>query len=239
MKIGIFGDSYAFHHDFWPSDSWITLLAKDFDVRTYGENGSSTYFSYELLKKHYLKYDKIIFVITKFDRIHTSFKPIPSYDMVKFYLSQGDLTPFNRKVLEGLSDFILYSMADSEIEQQFMTLHLLLLKEIQSMGLDILFIRAFDDHRHKELQGPALWHITKMEQDRWGKRWDNFKKQEGFNFDTRQCHLTTRNNEILYEQLKEMLPSVKGNQFYNFDIFKFALPDSIDNYMPDHLKGKV
>lgn len=238
MKIGIFGDSYAFHHDQWNTESWVSLLKKDFDVTSYGKNGSSTYYSYRLLKENYLKYDKIIFVITKGDRIHTSIAPVPTYDMAQYYLKKGNLTPQQRQVMQGLSDFILYTMSDTEVENQIMLLHLLLLKEIQQMGLDILFIRAFDDPRHSELSGPALWHITDMEHTAWGDQWKSFKNYPGFNFDKRQCHLTSQNNKILYEEIKKILPTLSGNTFFNFDISKFSQPDNINNYMPEELKGK-
>lgn len=66
MNIGIFGDSYAtIGHDElqqgWPYLIKSTLNAT---IDFYGKSGTSLYWSYELFKKHYKKYDVIIFCFT-------------------------------------------------------------------------------------------------------------------------------------------------------------------------------
>lgn len=239
MKIGIFGDSFAYHNPSNSNDSWVSLLSKDYDVTCYAKNGSSTYYSYQLLKENYKKFDKIIFVITKYDRFQTSAEAIPSASMAQYYLNSGNLSPFDEKVIKGIEDFLVYSMADPIVDHQIMLFHLLLLKEIQQMGLDILFIRGFDDDRYQELAGPSLWQVTKMENRFWGRRWEKFTELNGFYFDERQCHLCNLNNEILYKDLTEIIPTISGNTFYDFNIFQFVQPDDFTNYLCKELKGKL
>lgn len=59
--IGIYGDSYA-----EPGDSWVDYLDNDF--RCFNKGGSSIDYSYHKFLETHKQFDKIIFIVSSFDR---------------------------------------------------------------------------------------------------------------------------------------------------------------------------
>lgn len=239
MKIGIFGDSFGYHHDFWPGESWVTLLKNDFDIDFYTQNGSSLFWSYKNLLENYSKYDKIIFLITRYNRIETSFKSFPSPDMAKIYMQEKDNPSINRLVAKSIMNYMVYAMEDSVVDEQYLLFHSLILEKIEAMNLDILFIVCFREHRIPNINRPGLYDITMLEQEGWGDRWTKYLKFHGKFWEERQCHMTEENNIILYNQVKNVLPSVKGNCYLDINLKDFQKETDFNKYLPSKLKNKI
>ena len=63
MKIGIFGDSFAY----WKlndTPTWTEILNEQYEVTNYGAHGSNLYWSIGNFLQHKHKFDKIIFIAT-------------------------------------------------------------------------------------------------------------------------------------------------------------------------------
>lgn len=70
MKIGVFGDSYADVNFNKPESCWPFIVSQSLeaDADYYAKSGTSLWWAYEQFKKHYKKYDVIIFCLTSANR---------------------------------------------------------------------------------------------------------------------------------------------------------------------------
>jgi hypothetical protein len=69
LKIGLFGDSVAYHPTHVKDIPYYELLKIDFDLTNHGMMGSSLFFSYRELSKHHQYYDFIVFCPTSHGRL--------------------------------------------------------------------------------------------------------------------------------------------------------------------------
>lgn len=234
MKVGIFGDSYAHILERSTTTSWADLLSKDFDVENYAMGGSSTYFSYLNFLEHYQKYNKIIFVVTYPARMYTSFGHVPSAVTAKDMLTNRAvrLDKIQQKIIYGLDSYFTYSLLDNAILDQHILFHNLMIEKIKSLKKDILFIPAFSVP-NTDFDRTALVDITRMEEGHWISLGYKIKSTEIFRYDNRQHHLTEPNNRILYQMVKDILPSVKNHVTLSLDLNNFSKPDDISKYLPN------
>ena len=208
MKIAIFGDSFAddIMHKEQGYDTWVEILRKKYypDLVCYGTCGSSLYYSYNLLKKHYQDYDKIIFIATgpgrmslpdyieepKHPFLFSRLRHFAGIRNIELTLKESDKFNFSPVVIQALEAAVMYYkyLYDDNKEQ---IMHKLLIEDISRTLPDVLF-----------LDSQQLVNISKYEIQACGLSFPYLN--ENF-FDRRRCHLTKRNNEILAEKMHQWI----------------------------------
>jgi hypothetical protein len=101
MKIGVFGDSFAtevIDHRYMSdvtrnNESWVVnIRQKGYDITTFGEGATSTYFSYTKFIENYKDFDHIVFCYSSSQRIHNL---PPEYRYLSNFLFQERNLPFS------------------------------------------------------------------------------------------------------------------------------------------------
>jgi hypothetical protein len=238
MKIAIFGDSYGSKYaqtiDYFKG--WPEMLAEKYQVDNFAENGSNLYFSKVTFDRVHTQYDKIIFVVTAPGRIEfkiphiedlgkygTWYRHIPTIWTIDARLTQlaEDLTDLDKKKYRTLYNYIL-DIQDIEYEQY---IHNMMVNDIINKRPDTILIPGFPTSL--EGQTECLESITRMEDNVFGKR-------TGFYIDHRKCHMSYKNNEILYEQVVYCLDNNLTRLDLGLD--NFVAPDKNDVYLLEDWK---
>ena len=190
------------------------------------------YLTYQNFKKYHELYDVVIVLVTYPGRIHTSVLPVPTGGVAKFWINlfNNRLTYSQKKVLRATGDFVDIIHLDSELLNQAVLFHNLLLEKIKSSRDDILFVPCFSVP-NTEFNDTCLYDISLKEEKYWGSVWETVLKRDARVYDERQCHLTNQNNFILYEQIKNELLLVKGHKTFKIDISSFVDAVEISNYV--------
>lgn len=233
MKIGIFGDSYGHHEERYNTISWVKHLSNDHDVVSYCQNGASTYLIYNEFIKYQHLYDVVIVLVTYPTRLHTSVLPIPTGGIATFWsrLFRNKLSLTQKRVLQAAGNLIDVAHLDEELTNQFLLFHNLLIEKIKSLRSDILFIPSFAVPG-TEFTCTSLYDISLKEEAVWGEQWQTVLRNDARPYDERQCHLCNQNNYILYTQINEVLPKIKGHITFDINLNRFSNPDDIANYVP-------
>ena len=128
--LGIFGDSYCDesfgHPDFIPEgDRWAWFYnIPEYTATTHGRGGANLYYIYKQFLEHHNKYDKVVVVLTQYERIPGSNidlighnKPVflPGLEQINYYLKKYEkvLTIQNVNKLKALRDFYLWAQDDT------------------------------------------------------------------------------------------------------------------------------
>ena len=224
MRIGIFGDSFAddvMHRDYANYPSWVELLRTRYNmnVTNFAAAGSSLYYSFNLLKLNYFKFDKIIFVVTASGRI-TIPEYIPIIDARTKHINSlftaehilandwPPITPENKKAVEAARDYFLY-LYDHDREQLF---HDLMIERLQKMFTDKIIII---DALPKDI---ATGMISISNKEISGNGLDPMDFRHN---DARMCHMTKRNNEIFAEKVVAWL----NGQPVEINLDDYVIPD--------------
>ena len=229
MKIAIFGDSYSSTYGYGgvkPYPSWSEMLAENYDVRNFSENGSSLYYMKLLFDKHQQEFDKIVFCITapgrlefKVDTLKNNskyfpwYQHIPTIHIIQSRLAIPELTEFDKKRYKILYEYLL-EIQDFEQEQYH---HTMLVKDIINQRPDTILIPGFPTSLTD--QTDCLENITRFEDN-------TFNKKTGFYKDSRPCHMSLENNKIIFNNVNETI--VNNNNRISLNIKQFKQP-SIEN----------
>jgi hypothetical protein len=220
MKIAIFGCSFAcmnsnpFSSQGFNSHGrpWMKILLDDFghDITSYGESGSSVYFSYRKFKDNYKNFDKIIFLATHPDR--------------KSFVNMDNLKHFN--IGYGMKKYSWVSQFEFELVRNYY-MHIDNMQENTDM-------RELMIEEVKKISGDALLYIDIPTTVSQLEQMEELKRLNYDNIDDRRwCHMSNENNYIFATQINDWL---KGLPF-EFNLNKFIKP-SIEE-LSSYYKQKV
>ena len=211
----ILGDSFANDRkgclDF-TGPAWTTLLETDskYKVVNKSAGGSSLYYSYLEFNQHHENYTKIMLVITQPGRLycpilgfektgevlphHTS-----SFWIERFKNKVGRHQPNNLaaiKQLCAIQDYFLY-IADYTKDRQ---MNQLMLDDMKRKRPDIVLVPAFQESWLTS-PPPTSWlcQIADMEMKHYNLTYEDLNHEKGYE-DARKCHMSDRNNQILFEK---------------------------------------
>lgn len=145
MRIAIYGDSFAVSK-LELSSSWYSLLGKKLNsqVDSYGENGSSVYYSYKKFMESHIHYDRVIFLVTEPSRYYSHVKltngdtlHVPGINEIEWMRTNSNL---NSVDLDTLDDIEAWYRVTDESYTQDMTA--LMLDKIESIR-EVLFVPCF------------------------------------------------------------------------------------------------
>jgi len=241
----ILGDSFADTRDGLPDftgKAWTKLLAEssEYAVLNKAIGGSSLYYSYKEFNQLHEGFDKVMLVVTLYGRLYC---PIiedvdgpssSSHHTGGFWVEQNkDRIKKNQphniaaiKQLDAIRDHFLYIM-DWEKDKQ---MNQLMLDEIKRKRPDIVIVPAFQSSWQNSPQ-PTSWldQISDMEMKHYNVTHDDLSRKNGY-ADCRKCHMSERNNQILFEKSLKWL---KGDPV-EFDISDFETPiDPRKRYFPN------
>jgi len=221
MKIAIFGDSFA-------ADQMMENLTQDYmswpqilkqqghDVTNYAVGGSSMYYSWQLFTQHQQTYDRIIYMITSWDRFFVEIpKNTPGFldncchatnpDTLTGWIKNKGQTASAKSVYQALWDYwILVGN-----EQQRQAFHRLMLEDIISQRPDALLISGFkpdlslfnQPNQSNLALGSSMdlkHYFTPLLGDDWNLWHDQYECR-------RHCHLNRFNNQILAHAMVKWL----------------------------------
>lgn len=243
--IGIFGDSHAdCTYLEWKTKytsiglGWPELLALKHKVKSYAAGGSGMFYSYNIFKQVYSKFDVIIYVPTQSTRF-TVYLPDENrtrHMVPGFLLSQAarELAHFKKKnapndykAMEAAIGYAAYIL-DNEKENEMKRL---MLAEIKRLRPDALIIPAFADDIIT-IDETCLGHISNIELNHYNTSLSELRKLSSPLLDIRKCHLTDENNRMVYHKV---LSAIDNNEpvvrIYEAD---FVAPrDPITKYFVD------
>lgn len=226
MKIGLYGDSFAYQQR--PGPIWFKLLeAHGHDVFSYGEPGSSLLFSAKLLLKHHQDYDFNIWCLTMPGRwsfvdpenpgrwIHsTNFTTQKQIALAHYEIS---------KQLIACQDYRkwVFNWEDERLLGQG------LVKLIQSEVDNLMIIPCFPWPLTVKFN---LFTISQREFDTMFPNQDShevFKKYQ----DQRLAHLSLANNRRLASLIaNELVPGIFQTSYDNFVFNDFTKDEIINSY---------
>lgn len=227
-KLAIYGDSFADDVNGHPKDpnlssyAWVNLLKNDYDTTSYGAAGSSVYHSYKNFLETHENYDKIIFIITTYERWPVPIKfsenhfHIPSFYTANFLLKNlifriGSREDRDCRVkLAALRSYFTFLSNDlNPVNEVYANL---MLDDIKRKRPDVIFT-TFDtmylyvDLFHKSIRAPSnmrdlIYSYTEI---------------------NCVCHVSREVNEIIYQNAKSSI--LAGEWVYDVpDIIKHAHP---------------
>jgi hypothetical protein len=236
-KLLILGDSFAHTREELPDFSgkaWTKLLEEGNDYRVMNKaiGGSSLYYSYKEFNRLHQEFDKVMLVITQAGRLYCpiigetdKLNTSSSHHTGTFWIDQNKdrikkQQPHNLaaiKQLDAIRDYFLYILdweKDKEMNQ-------LMLDDIKRIRPDTILVPAFQAS-WTTLPQPISWldQISDMEMKHYNITHDDLNKKDG-HADCRKCHMSERNNQILYEKSLKWL---KGHPV-EFDISEFEKPN--------------
>lgn len=213
MKVATFGCSFAHIYSNCGAPNfnmhgrpWMSILNTDFkhNVANFGKSGTGVYFSYSEFKKHYKKFDKIVFLGTFSDRKHSpNFKGI-----VDFSIHHVDATPpwINKDQYNLIKNYYTYIHNDQEAED----MKELMVEDIKRLGGDNLLY----------LDVPTtLANVSIMEQ---------LVYRHSDLYDHRWCHMSNENNLIFATKINDW---INGKPFvFNIEDFKKPTVEELKSY---------
>lgn len=210
MKVAIFGDSFAddtlekYSYPGWPA---ILKERYNVDIDNYSVCGSCLFFSYNKFLEVHKGYDKIVFVVTAYNRFtipeYIEFKNVNPLTrhingprVIQQWLTNRNLSSQDRLALRAADMYYQY-LYDNNKER---ILHNLIKKDIKNCRPDVIMLDAFTD----DPSVVPLLKISEMEVVSQGYPLEMNNKD-----DWRTCHLSKENNEILADKVFSFL---SGNQ---------------------------
>jgi len=237
MKIGIFGDSFAdvnYPLNRNPTPNWIELLQKKYkhiDVVSYGEAGSSLYYSVEQLKQFGHLYTTNVLLVTEPARVWAKdldidppFKFLAGIDSIKAQielLKQSINYSYVQKkhqriVLEAV---IAYKMYVQNYEEEVYK-HNLMVNELLKKP-NLILIPCFENCILGNAKG--LYEIYRKENIAW-----QYNPDIDSGIDTRNCHMTAENNEIFAQKIIEC---IENGTTFNLNIDDYVTPMNKEFYI--------
>jgi len=203
MIIGIFGDSFA--HNYTPL-SWCNILetAYSLQIKNHGYGCTSTFWSYRNLLKAIDDVDVVIFVVTAATRLyHPNEKlTVGTLFSVQLKLAEDHVSLEDRAILQAAKQYHQYLINDEFcdfVQEQ-------IVKEIQTTcrerGKRLVLVPAFHDSvKYQTVFDMPLCEITGQEiHKNFGDSQYRVENQQ-----TRACHMSRENNEILAAKMHELV----------------------------------
>ena len=177
--LGIFGDSWAdetFGHDLIgrEGDRWAWFHnIPDYTATSHGRGGANLYHTYKQFLKHHSDYDKIVVILTQYERISEGVfyleefgdQPVflPGVDQTEYYLKKYEtqLTIHDTNKLKAIRDFYLWCLDDTTCYD----IGMLMVDKIKQIRPDAILINAFyqglgsptiGQNKFPEVTGPAI-----------------------------------------------------------------------------------
>ena len=204
VHVAVFGDSFAARsYKAGPGeDPWFEILKNryGFNVTSYGKNGASNEYIFNQFHDNHPRYDYIIYITTASGRFslpsHIHIPDENEYlrhnmpNIMEHHIrnsrsfSDKSLT----KSLEVLGDYYAYLFDEQTASHisKALTLYAKSIRPERSLFLDII-----------QEDGVGLMDISKKELDYAGIDLEDMRKYS----DTRNCHISQRNNEILADKI--------------------------------------
>lgn len=231
MKIGIFGDSYAVDKKLNPTDSWIDVLRKHFEVEVYAEPASSLFFSVSNFKQHNQKYDKNIFIVTMPGRIKISDRVpilqrhvagIPNTDWHLERVKKEN-SPVTFKVYQAVLDY--YNYIQDDLFDDYV--HSLMLEDIKTINQNTIFIPAFKNSFPGKNTITSLFDVYLKENKKFNIHSFSLNLE-----DIRNCHMTYENNLILGNKI---VNCIKTGVDLELVLDDFVEPDNKEFYIKEQI----
>jgi len=222
MKIGIYGDSFA---ERMSENSWTVRLESllGADITNYGLSGSDLYWSYNLYRQNYLKYDLNIFVATgscrtsyfDWDRDTQTLKHIwmqkgsvdASIDWNK-NLFDYNMTNIDKRIHKNNTyEWANYTHVD-------VVKHLAIYDSLKYLNKNTILINAFN-----EIENRCMSHITMIDYEYHNRT------QGPENTQIRPNHMSVAQNKKFAEYMFE---HIKGSR----DIIDTMEPATIKEFYP-------
>lgn len=243
-RLLILGDSFAATRDELPDftgKAWTKLLeeSSDYSVVNRAIGGSSLYYSFKEFNQLHKDFDKVILVVTLHERLYCPIIGDDNYGSSSAHHTGLFWIEYNKerikkqqphnisaiKQLDAVRDYFLY-VIDWEKDK---AMNQLMLDDMKKRRPDIIIVPAFreswDRPNHPE---SYLNQISDMEMTHYNITHDDLNKKSGYS-DCRKCHMSERNNQILFEKSLKWL---KGDPV-KFDISEFEKPtDPREKYFP-------
>jgi hypothetical protein len=178
--LGVFGDSWAdgsFGHDMLDKDignslAWYNHIP-EYSATSHARGGSSLYYTYKQFLEHHANYDKIVVILTQYERIPEGFFYVeefkdvqvfvPGINETEFFLKKykKELTTFNANKLKAIREFYLWCQDGTICHDMGM----LIVDKIKQVRPDAILINGFyhgqgspdiGQNKFPEVTGPAI-----------------------------------------------------------------------------------
>lgn len=205
MKIGVFGDSFAVKGYTNSFPSWINFLEEHYPtVDSYGIPGSPLFKSVEEFIANHCNYDKIVFVATNPFRYEINGQTrnfyINSPVSIDAYLEQVETFSEDWWMLRKCKEWLGYP--NSGLDEIYQYSHKTMIDYVKDTRPDALLIPAFKNS-FIEPVSLSLEEIQAKEVAQYQSKF--LEKFE----DNRICHLSTANNKLLSDYVRNRL---QGNE---------------------------
>lgn len=220
MKVAIFGDSFAHTEDYNESRAWY----KQVDAINFSRAGSSLWYSYDLFSKNYHDYDKIIFFVTNWGRLHVSRldQPFwPGIGQIEGALKSNTINDNERKTLTSIYNWLIFGRN----EEQEISLHDLMVNTIQQLHNNVLVIPCFNFEMSRINSKYSMFNIHQIDIEHYKIDWQDKNKiwrrraLKPNGRELRACHMNDENNIIFAEKVNGW---IKNNQF-NLDTNDYVI----------------
>lgn len=245
MNIAIFGDSFAnfaysskINEQIKPWMIWIEEISQ-YKITSFGQPGTSTWFSYKEFLKYYKNFDIVIFCYSSPDRWF-NINNFQNFSHIIFKDKLSTVSPEIKNVLEPLVNshpYLYDEQFNNFVFQKVFNSINELCKQNNKTIINLLTFENFTATEDKlsidvSLKfGPVLTALNEisLREINMAKKTNASKSEEYINTifkhkDFRFCHLNTHNNkilaEIIVENLKEPKPYVNltKDSRWSFDI---------------------
>jgi hypothetical protein len=246
MKIAIYGDSYADNHrDLHDSSNhdkqeskmfkkafnklgytdlntflsnltlkykcWVDLLSETYNVTNYARGGTDCYFSYRSFLETHEQYDKIIFLKTFPGRLSLYNKHWHHYYNVSSIIADDKMSSVVR-------DYFIYVQPEDNFRTELfdnLMIEDVLRRRPDTINIDIAFT--------SKTNSIPLYDIYKTESKFW-----NIDYEEINYLDARQCHMSYKNNVMIY---KKMCNSIENSTPFLLSHTDILTPGNKEDYI--------
>lgn len=245
MKIGIFGDSFAYEKVLFGEFSkykyldqfgkpWVTHFKQNnpsWKIDNYSLPGSCFYYSYDKYLEHRDKYDKIIFVVTDHLRVSKISPPdgkpawtAPSANAAKHKMdnSKGE----ERQFYKSCIDFFFYVQDPIKEERLWCMIYNDICKDDKVFSI-LAFKNPLEDMNYLRKIENLEDAAAGLSENVW-ERWD-----QGI-VDMRYNHISGPNNIILAEEIESQIKENKKSFELNLEKYRF----NKDEIAPHYVKQK-
>ena len=229
MIIGIFGDSFAATRNMplLPEDhvGWTQLIEQaGFSVNNHALGGSGLYYSWDQFHQNQQSCDRVIFIVTQYDRYFIEWWGDPREDWVRHHTSFRDLEekietlktredlrrrfPLLTHMFEALRSYWTYI---DNFEQR--TSHQrLMLEDIQRTRPDALIMSGFDHHQscYQNPRQADLINASMIDVRHYFDK--DFMRWNEIYYCRRHNHLNRINNQILADAVIKWLHTHDVNE---------------------------
>ena len=229
MKVAIFGDSFAHTEDYNESKAWYTHTK---NTTNFSRAGSSLWYSFNLFCKHHREFDKIIFFVTNWGRIHLSQlgQPFwPGIQQIEGALKSNNINDDERKTLTSVYNWIIFGRN----EEQEISLHELMIDSVKRMHKDVLIIPCFNFDQSRVESKYSMFDIHHIDIQHYNIDWQDSKKiwhrrpLRPNGRELRACHMNDENNIIFANKINKWIDT--GT--FNLDVNNFVISKkTVDSY---------